>query len=205
VIDDSKKMRVYKGDGTIEFICYFPFAKQVFKYLPSSEDYENLEEWRLSSGILSYEDYSGLDTYLTSTNKIHVYNPGDFPTGFRLYLPASVVTSNDINIIYKKTDASGATPVANLNLKQMTLKQNDYGVLVDTNNGLITGVLSEEIITDGTGSYSYLTSGNLYNQYVKSGYFFKLETNEYGDFQNNLTIENGGNGDIKIFYDYLYF
>ena len=79
--------RIYKGEGNITFVCYYPFAKSNFKVLPQAgnEYYEGSEEWVLSSGILSATDYARFDTY--SNGEIKVYNPGDLPTGFRLYCP----------------------------------------------------------------------------------------------------------------------
>ena len=111
----------------------------------------------------------------------------------------------------------------------------DVGFLIDTNSGLIIGVKPQytaastiiydpetyELIEAGienqrvgitydvNHNVTYTTSGNLYNEYVKSGYFFKLEPDDLYDeteLDNNskLVVENGVNG-IEIFYDYLYF
>ena len=111
----------------------------------------------------------------------------------------------------------------------------DVGFLIDTNNGLIMGiepqtVTTSKIITDpGTGAIietttetsivgittdkdgnkTYNTTGNLYNEYVDSGYFFKFEPDMLFDTtelnkNSLLQIENGIEG-IEIFYDYLYF
>lgn len=61
----DEKQRIYKGEGKINFVSYFPFAKQQFKTLeeyerPYSEDggntfttYANVDEWKESSGILT--------------------------------------------------------------------------------------------------------------------------------------------------------
>ena len=78
------------------------------------------------------------------------------------------------------------------------------GILIDTNNGLIVGVRQAESIIDQDGNATYQTSGNLYNEYVKSGYFFKLQPNESVTDGATLQINNGAEG-IQIFYDYLYF
>lgn len=59
---DDEESRVYKGEGEISFIAYYPFARSRYKYL---EDYNNvnipewrgvesnLNEWKNSSGIVS--------------------------------------------------------------------------------------------------------------------------------------------------------
>ena len=51
---------------------------------------------------------------------------------------------------------------------------------------------------------SFVTSGNIYNEYVNSGYFFHLQTNDSLDLDSKIIITNGS-GNFRIFYDYLYF
>lgn len=189
-----QKERIYKGEGTISFVCYFPFAKSVYKVLPSAEEES---DWVLSSGILNSTQYASVDQY--NNGSITVYNPGDVATGFRLYLPTAALNSAT-SLIYKE-DRTHIT--ATLQLKAMTLKTGDVGVLVDTNNGLITGVSSAPSLDPVSGEYIYTTSGNLYNEYVSSGHFFHLEPNVFHDY-STLQITGGASG-IRIFYDYLYF
>ena len=81
--------RVYKGEGKITFKAYFPFAKSVYKVLPSNEEGS---DWAVSSGILNSTQYASVDNY--NNGSITVYNPGDVATGFRLYLPAAALNSN---------------------------------------------------------------------------------------------------------------
>ena len=57
--------RIFKGEGTLQFTCYFPFARSRFKYLNEyypgnipewrDEDDNNTEEWREGSGIREYD------------------------------------------------------------------------------------------------------------------------------------------------------
>lgn len=241
--------RIYKGEGKISFICYFPFAKSNYKQIPFTyqlttdveivenkkyfirneeteavsftevenpavEDigsyYErvNVEEsndWAFSSGMLSVNEYETVDKYDNGT--ITIYNPGDVATGFRLYIPAALI-SNEITITYLNNivGAENIIEKASLALKPMTIKSigniSDIGVLIDTNNGLITGVVSKSINQDG--NVSFTTSGNLYNEYVKSGYFFKIDPSIGDRTFETIRIEGGGEG-IEIYYDYLYF
>ena len=186
--------RIYKGEGTINFICYFPFAKSVYKVLPISEQES---DWVLSSGILNSTQYTNVDKY--NNNSITVYNPGDVATGFRLYLPAAALSS--ATTLTYRVDSNHS--ISTLALKAMSLKSGDVGVLIDTNNGLITGVSVAPTLDPSSGEYNYTTSGNLYNQYVDSGYFFHLEPNNLYVY-STLQITGGASG-IRIFYDYLYF
>lgn len=188
IYNRTQTQRVYKGEGKISFICYFPFAKSVFKTLPNENN-----DWAFSSGILSADDYNGVDVYDAETGIINVYNGGDLPTGFRLYLPAAAL-GNSTRIDYVSLNNT-----ATLNLNAITLKTGDIGVLIDTNNSLVIGVFSI-----GNDVTDIVTTGNLYNQYVSSGSFFKLETNSSKSDNATITITNGAAG-IKIYYDYLYF
>ena len=56
--------RIYKGEGTIELIAYYPYARQLFKTLDlynaggnAVTTYDNTDEWAVSSGILSASDF----------------------------------------------------------------------------------------------------------------------------------------------------
>lgn len=187
VIDRSKTQRIYKGEGKIAFICYFPFARSVYKSLTAEEEES---DWAISSGILSETDYEEFDVYDVNSKTINIYNAGDVPTGFYLYIPATAAGS-EVTLHYRY----GIDTIASLKIAlPSALKTGDVGVLIDTNNELIVGV---------TDSETYTTSSNLYNKYVMSGYFFKLEPCTIND-NVTLYIDNGVEG-IEIFYDYLYF
>ena len=219
--------RIYKGDGSISFVCYFPFAKSVYKQIPISEEES---DWVISSGLLTAAEYATIDKYDNETGIINVYNAGDVPTGFRLYIPfdaGAESTLEPITLTYK--NILGAQMADILSIEAITKKDNDVGILIDTNNGLIIGVkpqLTTEtsivydsqtgalvnaeaqnvevgITYDINGNAQYSTSGNIYNEYVEAGDFFKLQPNLKND---GATIEiTGGKEGIEIFYDYLYF
>ena len=219
--------RIYKGEGSISFVCYFPFAKSVYKQIPISEEES---DWVISSGLLTAAEYATIDKYDNETGIINVYNAGDVPTGFRLYIPfdaGAESTLEPITLTYK--NILGAQMADILSIEAITKKDNDVGILIDTNNGLIIGVkpqLTTEtsivydsqtgalvnaeaqnvevgITYDINGNAQYSTSGNIYNEYVEAGDFFKLQPNLKND---GATIEiTGGKEGIEIFYDYLYF
>ena len=204
----EKIKRIYRGEGTINFICYFPFAKSAFKIIPTGEEEE---DWAVYSGILTADEYQGMDVYDPETETINVYNGGDLNTGFRLYIPGA--PSEGITLSYKRNENEDNN-TASLVINPFTLEEGDAGILIDTNNCLIVGVKAQTIEVDGeeiqtgivydqNGNASYKTSGNLYNKYINSGYFFRLEPNEKTD---NATLQiSGGAEGIEIFYDYLYF
>ena len=199
--------RIYKGEGTINFVCCFPFAKSAFKQIPSGEEES---DWVISSGILTAAQYQNFDSFDSVNSKFEIYNAGDLPTGFRLYIPAAQGNMvNAFTLTY--AESSNTTYQDILAVNAITLKPNskngnnliyDCGVLVDTSNQLIIGV--SEFTQDSNQNRTYKTSGNIYNEFIDSGYFFK--------FQPNLAYTDGAEllitGDIsnaEIFYDYLYF
>ncbi len=198
-VKTGNKRRVYKGEGTVEFISYFPFAKSAYKTLPIDID---TSDWAAASGLLDAEHYDGIfDTY--SNGEIKLYNPGDIETGFRLYIPFTIegntATLNSTTLTYMVNDENKAGLV--IDGFEINIQENsDKGILIDTNTGLITGVLVPP--ESNNADVSYITSGNLYNQYVSLGNFFKIQP----DVSGNSTIEiTGGINGIQIFYDYLYF
>ena len=181
----DKTERIYKGEGKITFTCYFPFARSVYKVLPQTEEES---DWAISSGILKESEYEGYDIYDNETGIINIYNGGDLPTGFRLYIPEASL-GEKINLVYWKPNYVGRDEPEKdvLVINEITLKSNDpedetkkdIGVLIDTTNQLIVGV--SEFGKDNDGNAVYKTSGNLYNEFVESGYFFKLEPDIIGD------------------------
>lgn len=250
--------RIYKGEGKISFVCYFPFAKSVYKYLPYSyqlttdeeiqenkryyihenNEYtyveennldvadigtyyervtnEDCDEWAISSGILSADEYESKNIDKYNQGNIHIYNPGDIETGFRLFIPGDIISSKkDITLNYKP---DGLDTIASLVINSIELKTNktnqlDEGVLIDTTNGVIAGISSI------TSDNKFVTSGNLYNEYIQAGYFFRFDsylTNDYAVLeiicQDSSPTENENQSEnesdessMEIFYDYLYF
>lgn len=187
-------MRIYKGEGKISFVCYFPFAKSVYKELPNEEEESS---WAISSGILSADDYENFDIYDNETGIINIYNGGDIETGFRLYIPAEALGA--LTLTYKSHSMDDAP--ASLVINEFTLDTNEVGVLIDTVNELIIGV--SEFGHDQSNNAVYKTSGKIYNKYIDMGYFFHFQPNGRYDGAT-LEIEGGADG-IEIFYDYLYF
>lgn len=205
-VKTGNKIKVYKGEGTIEFIAYFPYAKSTFKEIPTGR--EN-EDWVAASGILSSSNYSAFDTYDNETGEIKVYNPGDVETGFRLYIPFSEPSGGkrtlaQTTLTYIVNEQNIAELIINA-IEIDTESNSDLGILIDTNTGLITGV---SVAPVGGVNSTYTTSGNLYNQYVSLGNFFKIQpsiaVNNSGVDNSSIEITGGNNG-IQIFYDYLYF
>ena len=228
-IYSNDTQRIYKGEGKISLIAYFPFAKSEYKKLPvNGRDiyyqksslvipYERVEDWASSSGILSANNYNDeIDIFMTINNDkgFKVYNPGDLATGFRLYCSFGKAKALTIKY-YKDHNQNGSNYDAILVIDMMTpqgLSPNiDKGIIIDTNLGLIYGVpQNPNEITNTTSTTDIKTSTNIYNQYVASGTFFKIEPHKDTTDYSKILIEASGgdssiSNNIQIFYDYLYF
>lgn len=197
--DDGETDRVYKGEGTLQFTCFEPFAHcvegQKFKeYWMSMETvtttipipdtdpiqyqtierrkYPNAEEWLPASKIKPQGSYDAW-----SSNAIPCYNPGDLEADFYLYINFSNGTISNFTISMNNKQ---------LNIDTITKKDNDALIRINSKNHLIEG---------GTGTAdSFVLSGNIYNEYITSGDFFKIPL---GD--STLSAPQS-----IIKYDYLY-
>ena len=182
--------RIYKGEGTIEFIAYYPFAKVVAEYADEYTD-DNINEWLETSGLKdsSWFNQYNINKYVENDGVINVYNPGDIETGFRLIIPFN----NNIIPTFTLTYNDNV-----LNIMEIQKKEEDLGVQINTTNGLIEGIrwnINLPNIND-----SLITSGQIYNEYA-TGEFFKIQPSDQIQ-RINITIDPG---DMEIYYDYLYF
>lgn len=144
--------RVYKGEGSLQFIAYFPFARCTKKYLSEYTD-SNKEEWADASGLLSTQgSYDGTGT------TINLYNPGDLETDFFAY--------------YARTSLSALTKIyINSNILNFDFSNNDN--VTDT----YIRVNSKANLIEGCDE-NFKPTGTLYNKFITSGDFFKIPTGE---------------------------
>lgn len=198
VLDDGIQ-RIYKGEGSIEFICYYPFARQLFKTLDQYQNinlgttnlittYENVDEWAESSGLLwqsTYNQYN-IDKIIPyeidASNfnyEIPVYNPGDIKTGFYLYIPfvKDMIIPKIGNYIKIYGDNNG------LLLRPISTKKSsaETGILINTVDHLIEGVSYDPIVasTNRRRRKPWIRSGNLYNEFIAAGDFPYIERSDW--------------------------
>lgn len=168
---DSDKFyqhRVYKGEGTLSFVAYSPYAKNVYQYLDQfGNAYTNKNEWAKASGLLTTSTSSdGIDwnTPIFSDDKelclFRVYNGGDYETDFRLSL---------IGFDYNIKIPSFTLAVDGEEFLQIdAIESADSGVRIDTHLQLIEGINSYNAV-----------SGNIYNNKKLAGTFPKLPLGEH--------------------------
>lgn len=188
--------RTYKGEGTLTFTAYYPFAKSVFKFLEKTQKegkevyvlqdtYSNIEEWAEASGMKAQ---GALDKVpknpIGGVYSISVYNAGDLEADF--ILKFNGVPSSAINIELSQQNVAGKKGF--LNLKNFGLKGTDTGFQINTKTNLIEGFNTKGL------------TGVLYNENIIQGDFFKIPPQKEG-----LKISVTGATPIEIVYDYIYY
>lgn len=144
--------RVYKGEGSLQFIAYFPFARCTKKYLSEYTD-SNKEEWAGASGLLTEQG-----DYDKTGATINLYNPGDLETDFFAY--------------YARTSLSTLTKIyINSNILNFDFSNNDN--VTDT----YIRINSKANLIEGCDE-NFKPTGTLYNKFITSGDFFKIPTGE---------------------------
>ena len=196
------KERIYKGEMDISFIAYNPFAIAPYKDLDSYSDYENVDDWNIAAGLKEKTDLDEYDVYKVEEGQsfIQIYNPGDLPTPFKLYIPFNGNEIQELNI--------GLSGVNNGQLRLNTvtrLSEDDQatGIWINTKNHLIEGV--KKVSND------YVTTGHIYNQFVNAGNFFQIPCGSFAEdvYDGVMSFSGAGAssnpGEFDIFYDYRYY
>lgn len=195
--DEGEVGRIYKGNGTIQFTCFQPYARSRFKFLDETE-YENEVEWAEASRMKDSQTYQSGNTMLqydvfnASNRTFNLYNAGDIPTDFKLIIPfdnAEKCTSISIkdaeNKIYGDLGFSG-----------ITKKTGDSYIMFNSAINLIEGLDEHKKKT-----------GRIYNEFLTKGDFFQIP-------QGEMILDISFDGDINfdedsakptIEYDYLYY
>lgn len=162
-LNDMGMQRIYKGDGTIQFTCYSPYAVCRHKGRKDDyyDDYRDTEHlWAAVSG-LPY-DWKEWTEDLLQTGQWEIDNVGDIEMPFQLGLAFDVTTGKI------PSGSISLDGVGFLQWKEI-VRQNessDAVVVFDTSTNLLEGyrVAGKELVK----------SGNLYNQYLTRGAFFHL-------------------------------
>ena len=241
----EQKQRIYKGEGTIELICTYPFARQQFKILERYGQfdtlydafgtqtsynntvalgnpltiYTNINEWVDASGILPYNTYNAknIDKIIASSSVgynycIPVYNPGDRPAPYYLYLPYTKPTGESNQVKGKLNPYSDYTYIRVNTYNDImlinpfssnTVYSKENGVIINTRNHLIEGVLFDST-TD-----SWVTTGNVYNWNIVAGDFGQIYNLNWGldsvDITQAIYLNCATAGSARIFYNYIYY
>lgn len=138
---------IYKGELTVEFTSYTPFA------------YAPITELDGASGEISYKNLGN----------VRVSPQFYFETNIKEGLSFKLYSLEEANTV------AGIYPNA-LIAKNITLADNENGIIVDCEVGIIYGAINGVKTT------------NIYNSYITSGHFFDLPLSVGGD-SDIITIE----------------
>ena len=185
--DKPEGGRVYKGEGTISFIAYYPYAKSVKKFLDDflNADYPNKSEWATASGMLDNDGdhYDG-----TNSTTIHLYNAGDIETDWQAFYQIDQQSGTCPLAIITLTNSSNQTEGTMAFSPITRQKQGDEYIRINSRTNLIEGCDSNKNPT-----------GTLYNEFLSAGDFFKIPLGAH-DFNSNT-----GAPCAEVRYNYLYY
>lgn len=193
---EGETNRIYKGEGSIQFTAYDPFARSAFKFLEqaTSEQRKHEQEWIAAAGMLEKPEVlegQGVFDQL-SGNEIPLYNPGvkeaDFILGIKFSSEDNKIPSGSIKI-------DGADSILKLNFGEMTKqKLKDAEIRFNSKLNLIEGY-------DESG----IKTGSIYNRFIKSGDFFKIPVSTDTSSPIKMVLENVNGLFSSIDYNYYYF
>ena len=228
---DEKDQRIYKGEGTLEFTAYSPFARnrhingKGLKYLNefrSDGEYSipewvgfasNRDEWSESSNMLMQQgDYDQTQRFNTDAPKygIKVYNAGDLETNFKLF-----ITLRDgvfpVKTLCLQRNPYEVSPILTgkvLNFHDSaadrTIPANDQ----DTNKFICVDVKSNLLLGYSATKDGQINepTGKIYNSLIKDGGFFTIPPSfDCPEMYLATYTDIEGDPIKKLEYDYLYY
>ena len=182
---NEDNQRIYKGEGTISFVAYYPFARGVYKFETDAKDIINVEEWIDASGLKGAikDNYNSF----SEEGSCNLYNAGDLPTDFKLIVN---IENNPTSITLKRSETE---TISSLNFS-LVAQGGDTYVRFNSATQLIEGLTQSQ---DG----KFELTGNLYNKYITEGDWFKIPAGE-----SVINIAETSHSDKPtIDYDYLYY
>ena len=172
--------RVYKGEGTIQFTAYYPYAKSTHLSLKDSEG--NFYKEFQDANRVEWAEESGLPETSPSLSgaTVTVENVGDLEMDWR-----ALYSFDSQWGMPSRIEINGVGLLTLSNVTQMT---GDSYIAINSKTNLIEGLDADENPT-----------GNLYNKYISGGTFFKIPVGNY-----NFST-TGGAGCYRLDYEYIYY
>lgn len=157
VFDEGEnKKRVYKGEGTIQFTCYYPFARCAFSDTVTKESlcgaYPNIDEWWDAARIEPGKNF------------------GDIPVPFEMIISGSETNQNQT--IYDIEWKNLPTTYAIKNASGQLINCEARGVL-NTRTGIVVQEYKDPNNTD-----KWVSTGNILNKYVTGNLTAKIPVGE---------------------------
>ena len=201
---EGETNRLYKGEGTIQFTCYQPYAICEKKWLSDYSSWANIDEWKSASRMKNSSD-NYYDVFIEKLGIINVYNAGDIESHFQIKIdfsgPYEIITFNE-EIPYKKgkyyiKDSQGKYIISEEEYKEGE-EYYTWKAVIPKSKMYISGDASKqlawkEFAPEGKDVYVKFNSrlnliegydadnrktGNVYNKYITEGAFFKIPLGE---------------------------
>lgn len=155
------KERVYKGEGTLSFICYDPFGYSVSRWEEGIEDFfwKNKEEWNTTANLLegddwwreltptgSYEDKNATPIF-EAEQPLNVVNAGELETDWSIIVDTPY-SGDKMSLSIKINDTE-------LIITDLELNKKDTYIKIDSKLNLIQG-LDDKFVATNTIYNSYM-------------------------------------------------
>lgn len=195
--EENDEVRYYNGEGNIQFVCYFPFARSLYPY---REDYSQEEfpsqTWLECSGLPSNQDF-GIIERDGNNFSTSLYNPGDADAIFRIWIKTQE--------LFKEKPMTLTITSRNTINGENTFKINDWintkteeceGLCIDLYNMYVVGAVNVNNKKVDNILYTANTEGE----------YFQLPANQitYLDFALETEETSLDNFEIKLDVVYLY-
>lgn len=232
---DEKDARVYKGEGTLEFTAYYPFARNRhikghgLKYLnefKTNGEYSlpewsgfmsNRDEWSESSGMLMEQgDYDKTVKFDTEAPKygIRLYNAGDLETDFKLFIKLKDGVF-PVKTLCLQDDPKAIAPIKLgkiMNFQESEANRTITNETEKANNKFVCIDVKTNLLLGYTGEtvsgvlQPGVPTGKIYNKFIASGDFFTISTSaEYDTMYLGVYTDTAINPINKLEYNYLYY
>lgn len=177
---DVNGSKIFKGEGTINLIAYYPFGMSNLITVPNG-----------SSG------------FATNSTSAIITNNGDIPMDWCVVLAKSKAQEIEEIKVEVVNSSNVTTFLGKLVLDHAALAASgtitDSYIIINSKTNLIEG--SSTTTDDTTGAFS--ASGKVYNQYISSGDFFQIPVSE-ADSVTTFYLVGTTSGARKLQYRYLY-
>lgn len=175
---------VYKGEGSLTFTAYYPYARCEHKFLDDEyyAQFKTIHQWKAASGLK--ETKGNLDFWYNTDNmgwKIPTYNPGDLEADYKLYFPY-----DEEKKIFGLLNVSVNGTILGFGSTFARLDEKDAHICIDSHANLIYGV-----------DANFNQTGTLYNKFLTSGEFVKIPLGE-STIESNIAPS-------KLDYEYIYY
>lgn len=220
---DENYERIFKGDGTVNFIAYTPFAHSRFKYLEDYNVYniqewggvqDNIKDWINSSGIVSKDSSIQLlnseivviDQPSTTDNLYTtlLHNQSDKKVFPKIAIVFNMNTINNLNSeSFGLKITQDNEVISDINFDIELIPENILGLVIDCEKRLIFPL---ENVPDSNDSLTWSYDNTIiYNNLIYSGDFFSIPI---CNFKDRIVLSGTDENlfyNLFIDYKYLYY